>query len=43
MEIVVPTLQKLERVACERIRLVVLAPVQVNPGDALERLCGVRG
>ena len=43
MEIVLPTLQKSERLPCQLVRLVVLAPVQVHPGDPLERLCGVRG
>ena len=43
MEVVLPTLQKIERVAREILRLVVLATVQVNPGNPLERLCGVRG
>ncbi len=43
MEVVLPTLQQLERVARESVCLVVLTPVQMNPGQALERLSGVRG
>ena len=43
MEVVLPTLQQIERLTRETFRLVVLAPVQVYPGDPLERLCGVRG
>ena len=42
VEVVLPTLQKLERIPRQTLRLVVLAPVQMNPGDPLERLRGVR-
>ena len=43
MEVVLPTIQKGEPLASKLVRLVVLASVQMNPGETLERLRGVRG
>src|SRR4026209_107995 len=42
VEVVLPTLQEIERLARELVCLVVLTTAQVHRGQPTERLCGVR-